>query len=419
MITIPDLTRLVNPPGALGALLDNIHGISGQIIDGLRLEQLINLYSVQEKSSIFNHEKFNESRKLRYQLQDISKDILSESEYFGRFQKCYRVPIGEYVRIIHSDTTKTAHWNGLSICANIWACPVCGTKIMSERCRELESAIERFTHADIKNHEVLMMVLTHSHTRHDSLENLMEKKAKALAYFFSHRDTKEALKSVKSIGHVNSAEITYSKLNGWHPHNHVLFFNEIRSNQEELKLILYPVWEAACIRQGLSTNPDCFKIQGGNYTSHYITKLHQEMTLSNMKLASGRQIPHYTPMQLLYTVQEYKKLGKHTGWLQAAYYEYAHAMKGRKQLVYSRGLKDKLAMIETHDFELAQPTEKDLKELIYFRSNEFRKLKDPSIKAHALKLAEKKDFEALEFFFKEHGIRIFIGKDFNRNGGET
>lgn len=400
--------------GSARSLLDKIHDISSQTDSNLRLLIEKSLYNVQKNHS-FDYGKFNANRKLRYQLLDVSKKILIDSPKFERFHKCLKVPVSEYVRVIHSETTKTAHWNGLSVCGSVWVCPVCGSKIMSERCQELLSGMEKFLREDRKQHEVLMLVLTHSHTRHDSLESLMDRKAKALTFFFGHRSTREALKSIGHIGHVNSMEITTSKLNGWHPHNHVLLFNTKKSDQAELKKILFPIWERACSLQGLSVNEDCFTIQGGNYSSSYVSKLHQEMTLSNLKTAStasGSKIPHYTPMQLLYTVQEYKELGRHSGWFERAYREYAEAMKGRKQLVYSRGLKDRLGLLERSDEELAQPTETDFKEIIYFASKEFKKLCTPADRSYVLQLTERGDYIALfKYLYDEKGIHCIFGKD--------
>jgi len=389
-------------PGRASALLDNIHGISCEMLSQLRLRAYKSLYNVQENTFFIDSQKKNEKRHLRFELQDLAKFIL-QSPRFDRFQKCCSIPVASLIQVLFAKSTQSAYFGGLCICGNIWNCPVCGAKIMYERCRELLACMESFLYADPRNHEVLMMVMTHSHKRCDSLQSLMEKRAIALKIFFQTYGVVKVLKSLGSLGHVNSFEITYSKMNGFHPHNHVLFFNTkrfkpetgeyctstVRADLIPLADMLYPYWENACKSVGLTTARDCFEIVGGNLSSKYVQKLHLEMTLSNLKYAGILKIPHYTPMQMLYEIKRLRGEGKHTKWLENAFKEYSETLKGHyKQLTWSRGLKGYFGLNEVPDEVLAKPTETDIRELLTFYNDEFVKVKSPAAKAEILNAAK-------------------------------
>jgi hypothetical protein len=179
--------------------------------------------------------------------------------------------------------------------------------------------------------------------------------------FQSNWTVKHAIKDNSMIGKIRSFEITHSKLNGWHPHFHILWFSSEKINIESFRKTLSPYWIKALDSVGLSGSDErALNVYGGEYASKYVTKLAEEISLSNSKLgnvASG--IRHYTPFQLLDYV--YMNEGKQdVSWAKNAFKEYSETMRGRKSIVWSRGLKHLLKIREISDDEASQPSEPDL-----------------------------------------------------------
>jgi hypothetical protein len=113
------------------------------------------------------------------------------------------------------------------------------------------------------------------------------------------------------------------------------------------------MWVQRVKECGGYAHPDAFDLAGTNLTklAGYVCKgLASEVTLSTTKQAgSGR----YTMLQLL-------EQSKIHNWARRAFRHYAESVKGRRQLVYSNGLKKRLTYDEVSDSELA--TEYDTSE---------------------------------------------------------
>lgn len=316
-------------------------------------------------------------KKLKWELQRIGKQILTPSsksyvtlpgatqptyirDKWYRVRGCYQTPLSREIDIVHSKTSKKAHFSNVSTCSNVHSCPVCSSYIAAKRCEEIKLGI--------KNHfqlhpggSVNMMVLTCSHTRHDDLKELLDKLKKAREFFFADWFVKETIKNFGTIGKINSFEITYSKLNGWHPHNHILFFSSQKLDVNILRDTLSRYWLKALEYAGLSGSEErALNIYGGEYASQYVTKLAEEISLSNSKLGNiTSNIPHYAPFQLL----DYIKLNsdnENVTWAVNAFREYSEVMRGRKSIVWSKGLKVLLGVVECPDEEAALPSEPDL-----------------------------------------------------------
>ena len=325
-------------------------------------------------------------KNLKYSLQRVAKQILKPDkplfvtlpgatspivikDKWHRFRACYRTPISKEVDIVYSESSKKAHISNVSTCSNVHSCPVCSSYIAAERCEEIKLAMSNHFKA-FPGGSVLMMVLTNSHDREDVLEISLDKRKEAKAIFDAERVVKETIKSVGVYGKINSFEITVSKLNGWHPHNHILLFCEQKMDESSIcilenKLSVY--YRKSLQAVGLSGSDErALKIYGGEYASQYVTKLAEEITLKNSKLGNiTSNIPHYTPFQLLdYIHLNHDNDSVSVSWAVDAFYEYAETMRGRKSIVWSRGLKKLLGVNEVSDDEAAQPPEKDL--MVYY-----------------------------------------------------
>ncbi|MCX6985826.1 MAG: hypothetical protein NT118_13915 [Lentisphaerae bacterium] len=314
---------------------------------------------------------------LKWNLQRVAKDILKPErsifvtfsgdtkptyikDKWHRFRSCYKTPISKEVDIVHSKSSKKAHFSNVSTCSNVHSCPVCSSYIAARRCDEIRLGMKNHFEQSPRG-SVSMMVLTHSHTRHDVLKDTLDKLKEAMEIFQANWFVKSTFKKYEMIGKIRAFEITYSKLNGWHPHFHILWFSSQKVDIKTFRDILSPYWIKALESVGLSGSGDrALNVYGGEYASQYVTKLAEEISLSQSKLGNiTGGIPHYTPFQLLDYV--HMNEGKDdTSWAKTAFYEYSETMRGRKSLVWSRGLKDILKVRELSDDEASQPSELDL-----------------------------------------------------------
>jgi hypothetical protein len=314
---------------------------------------------------------------LKWNLQRVAKDILkpersvfvtfsgdSKPTYikdrWHRLRSCYKTPISKEVDIVHSKTSKKAHFSNVSTCSNVHSCPVCSSYIAACRCDEIRLGMKNHFEQSPRG-SVSMMVLTHSHTRYDVLKDTLDKLKEAMEIFQADWFVKSTIKKNGMVGKIRAFEITYSKLNGWHPHFHILWFSSEKINIDVFRDTLSPYWIKALESVGLSGSGDrALNVYGGEHASQYVTKLAEEISLSNSKLGkSANGIPHYTPFQLLDYV--YVNEEKHdVSWAKNAFYEYSETMRGRKSIVWSRGLKDLLKVREFSDEEASMPAEKDL-----------------------------------------------------------
>lgn len=270
--------------------------------------------------------------------------------------RCLRWSIPKrHISIYHSPEFNKAHYSGLETCGSVWECPVCASKISERRGVEVHTAIALHRAA---GGEVLLGTFTSPHYFGDALPPLLDGQLRAMRAMWSYRATKRYLESIGCIGTIRALEVTHG-VNGWHPHHHVLFFVRSGLDLDMVKLKLYEFWSTACRLQGLPM--PSFKhgvdVRNGDEAQKYVTKgmqgkwgLEQEVTKGHIK--KGRAESR-TPFDLL---RSYKAGDKQAG---ALFVEYAESFKGKRQLVWSPGLKGLFSIGEVSDLELADREEED------------------------------------------------------------
>ena len=93
------------------------------------------------------------------------------------------------------------------------------------------------------------------------------------------------------------------------------------------------------------------QVQNGEKAAQYVSKwgLEEEITKGHIKKGRDNSLTPFDILRLSENDAEYSKLFR----------EYADAFKGKRQLVWSKGLKDLLGIVEVTDEQLALETEKD------------------------------------------------------------
>lgn len=292
-------------------------------------------------------------RFLRWQRLRVIQHIMSDE----RVTKCFRVRVQKHVRVNYVSKVKRAHYGGLVICGGVWVCPVCSAKITERRRVELEAA----TDGGLSK---FMVTYTIQHNKGDKLKALVGDLRAGIKDMKHQRGYKNMIERLQIVGTVTALEVTVSNVNGWHPHLHALVYSRLpqsKIKRDEIRRELSTLFIASMSKRGRYVH-DQIGVNvrtGKTIKREYLAKfgdaeekqsawsLAAEITKSPVK--TGRDEDHFHPFDL---VDMYRGGNMDAGkyWL-----EYAHAMKGKKQLVYTRGLRSLLGLdVELSDQEIAE-----------------------------------------------------------------
>lgn len=245
-----------------------------------------------------------------------------------------------------------AHYRGLATCGSVWTCPVCASKISEKRRIELEAAVAKSGLTPV------LVTVTLQHSRQDPLKDLIE-------------DLTNTLRSLKSGGwwqrfkdqhrvkaYVSSLEVTWGAENGWHPHKHWLLFVEMpvdQVNSDQLKAQLTARYTELLAKVGrYASNYYGIDLIVGQPAAvevgRYVTKWGLASEVTKAVVKNGRS--GLSPWQLL---EAYAEGDQQAG---ALFVEYAKATQGKRQLVWSQGARQILALgAEQADEDLAAAEE--------------------------------------------------------------
>jgi hypothetical protein len=148
------------------------------------------------------------------------------------------------------------------------------------------------------------------------------------------------------MGRVTATENTYGLDTGHHPHKHVLLFLDASADLEALGGTLGAAWVSSARETGLTAKLGVgLDLRGGERAGQYVGKLGLEVALAVCKL--GRTRGRLGVWELLA-----ESHGDPATWQAQAFIEFARTMKGRKHLVWSKGLKDRLLIEDVTDDEI-------------------------------------------------------------------
>lgn len=247
----------------------------------------------------------------------------------------------DVVETRYASTGETrAHFEGVQTCGSVWSCPCCGARISETRRGELNRLL---VWARAQGLAVSMVTLTARHGREDDLADLLDRMKDAKRRWAQHR-TYRAIKA-DVVGSVTATEVTAGGANGWHPHFHMLLLTRPGVDLAPLG----PAWLASLAAAGLDGAGAAFRVQDASAAGRYVAKwgAGEEMTMTNRK--AGRKGRGRTPAQLLAaSCDQGDKIAGHL-WR-----EFSGVFRGRRQLVWSRGLKALAGVGEVSDEDAAQ-----------------------------------------------------------------
>jgi len=290
----------------------------------------------------------HESNLSRYAAKWAAANLLQghDDKLAKRLSHCGYVARAFDVTLERNGRTGAASFDGLKTCASVWCCPCCSPRISATRRDELNKLLSG---ARSQKLAVVMLTLTARHDRSMRLAPFLDALKRAKQKMRQHWAWKTTVKPA-FVGSVTATEVTHGG-NGFHPHFHeIVVMNCAPSEALERISALRSAWLASLGAVGLSGNEAAFQVQAAQAVGQYVAKFGaaEELTLQSAK--QGRKGSR-TPWQLLSDARD--------GDAQAAaiWIEYALAFRGRRQLVWSPGLKARFGVGETPDEVAASETE--------------------------------------------------------------
>lgn len=322
------------------------------------------------------------SRAERFSLLAVAADILGHAHRTSKCM-CRTVP-KEAVKILKDTQTGKAFFAGVRACGSVWTCPHCAAKISERRRIELTSALSS---AKLFGYDVKLLTLTIPHGIGDDVNDIVRRLLSAWKRMSSGRAAQVFRRSIGLVGTIRAFEVTYG-VNGFHPHLHVLLFLDRFLPNSSLHDDFSSLWQNACRLAGL---PIPSRIHGccvddGSHAAAYASKwgLESEMTKGHIKRGKAGGM---TPFDFLRAV--------HLCDADAARYKalfrlYAAAFKGKRQLHWSVGLRDLLALgKDQSDEELAAAQTESASLLAELSVFEFRSVVHARAHAYVLDVAER------------------------------
>ena len=340
----------------------------------------IRAFEVAEKGNVVEVRSFANTRQARYSLHRAFKQI----EPKHRTAQCMwcMVDPKKTVQVILDVEQQRARYNNLRVCGSVWACPFCSAKISERRAGELSDAMVVAKELGLK---VALLTCTVPHVLQDALKPLLKKLLKAWRGFMDNRAGKLIKADLGVEGTIRNIEATNGE-NGWHPHFHCLVFYKNDADLVAIEARWSALWQHECVKVGLRRPSDAhgLTLQNGDYAAKYVSKwgLEHEMTKSMHKVArkGGR-----TPFDIL---RDYEQgLDKEENAM--LFREFVAAFHNVRQLVWSKGLKEMLAVEDVTDEQLAlQEDERPTRMVCELNKEQWRVVRQ-HYRAALLSLAEK------------------------------
>lgn len=327
----------------------------------------------------------------RYYLQSLAKELLGNDHRIGVCMHCLS-PVASSVDILKNENNNHAYYRGLMVCGLVWVCPVCAARITEERRQELTTALAK---TDL---QAILVTYTFKHRRGDNLAVILKQMTDAYRKMKSGKAWQTLQDEYLWHGSIKSLEVTLGD-NGWHPHQHELVLLEStvkRGAIHALSADLKAKWLNALRKVGLDASWDYgLDVRtAGKDVKDYVAKFgHEpivsgwtiEMELTKQPVKKGKK-DGKSPLQLL---SDYGDGDIKAGRM---WREYAYAFKGKKQLVWSKGLRDELGMSpEVDDTAIAESLPDGLLLLASLNPQEWKAIIKADLRGEVLEAARSMD----------------------------
>ena len=304
------------------------------------------LENIANNSSPNRAKRRSDLRKRRY----LGRSILWQESNLKRVRDCGRVAVTPGGSVAVRLRAGVAGFAGLATCGSVWADPVCNAKIMARRALEIGAAVELW---QAQGGRVGFVTLTMRHRKGQSLLTLWDALSRAWGRVTSGKGWVRDRDAFGVAGWLRVVEVTYGK-NGWHVHVHALAFLDSALMEPDvagLHRSMFARWSAGLAASGvgrpLLVGQDAKLLTGAadSDLARYFTKsvsgghrVGLEFTASQTKAVRSA---HGTRAVwgLLDDVIDLGDADSLDLW-----HEWERSSKGRRQLTWSQGLRDRLGL---------------------------------------------------------------------------
>lgn len=258
-----------------------------------------------------------------------------------------------------------ARFLGVQNSHSVWGSPLAAVAIMRERARTVEGAVEEWLDG-APGRAVAVFTGTVQHSREQALSDVWNNLSTCWQGVTGHRawKGKDGARRRHGVAHFfKSVETTVGQANGWHVHQHTLFYLERALSEDELNALegtLYSLWSAAAVRKGYRApsrahGVDLIQttaVQDAGRVAAYVTKgmtwgAAAEVTGGALKDAKAG---NRTPFQILDDIAAALAAGEEPNPQDVALWrEWEKGSKGRHQSGWSHGAKAALKVDEVRD----------------------------------------------------------------------
>lgn len=337
--------------------------------------------------------RIHERRRVRYG----ARRVLWQLSGLKRVRACGRVirqrkdEAGEFrrgveVKVSEREGQRVAGYGGVATCGSVWACPVCSAKIAAERATELENALRVWQE---RGGRVAFATFTVRHTNEDALAEVWASVSAAWTAAHSGREwhdeqaaygamVERTITRGKRRGEVVTepripcirvTEVTHGR-NGWHVHVHALLLLGSHVTADAVAALgasMFARWERSAVGEGEKdlNEDEGFKIElckreSLDGLSEYLSKQVYEVARGDLKEGRGG---NRTPFQILRGLVEVHATGDlgdrseaEVTRDEAIWREWEEGSRGRRQVVWSHGLRADLLPDEEErsDEEIAE-----------------------------------------------------------------
>jgi hypothetical protein len=295
---------------------------------------------------------------------------------------------------------------------------------------------------------VFHVVQTFKHAREDDLKHNLSMLALARTKMHAAREYKDFCQLYGFVGTIRTLEVTHSDKNGWHPHIHQLILTRSSwpiSRFLRFKASYMRMWRKYASRAGLVSYDDACTFdlvsderESLRRMSDYVsgdtgfltdeeliemdnqisnldrreknnsTSTAKEMTFQAVKMAKNES---RSPMQLL---RDFAISGcVYSGVL---FHEYLDAFDGKRQVLWSNGLKKKFGIKDFNDKELAEKAPVDEILLGILNKAEWSAvLANSRARGEILKIAESSEWSDVQEFVEVLYLR-YVDNAYNAKG---
>lgn len=261
---------------------------------------------------------------------------------------------------------RSGFFTGLQSCGLVHLCAHCQPKVAARRAHEVQVAIDAWM---LKGGAVLLVTFTLSHGRADPLVDTLGALKASGRRVVQHRAFKSLAPAVGLVGRIVATEYTHGA-NGWHPHQHQLWFVRSGLDLAAVKGALDPVWQASLVKSGFTaSDAHGVRVDGGERAAQYVAKMSTGDTwgLADELVRSASKVGRNgsrSVWQILDTWADRLAPEADRGQAARLLREYAEVTKGTKALTWSPGLKKRFDLAEVSDEVLAEEAQDETTKLV-------------------------------------------------------